>query len=451
MTQTPETRAAGRRSAAAQLANAYGMLAVLALLCAFFALATYHDENPTGAAAGTALAAGLKGRTGVIIVQSQDSEGETFARSLEEALSKAGTPARGTLSGDPPTVRAALERLAASEPLGVVATTRACADWTLFEALKAEGGAYAGLEVIAPRPVRGSTFLSASNLRNIADQISVIAIMAVGMTLVIITGGIDLSVGSLLAFGSVTAAWMIAHMGGVAAGPGALILASVATILLCGLVGSVNGAMVTLFKVPPFISSLAMMQVTSGLAFIVSGGLSIFDIPKSFVWLGRGADLGGIPNAVALMALIYVAAHIVMSQTRIGRNIYALGGNFEAARLSGISTRKVLMLVYSISGIMAGVGGVITTSQLRAGSATYGAMYELYVIAAVVVGGASLSGGEGRIFGTLIGALIIGVIRNGMNLMDVEPYLQKVVLGLVILGAVLLDMLKRKRWSKAGA
>jgi ribose transport system permease protein len=144
------------------------------------------------------------------------------------------------------------------------------------------------------------------------------------------------------------------------------------------------------------------------------------------------------------MVLIYLVAHVVMARTAIGRRIYAVGGNAEAARLSGVSTKRALLFVYLVSGLMAGVGGVISVSQLRAGAPTYGLMYELYVIAAVVVGGTSLSGGEGQIFGTLVGAFIIAVIRNGMNLTNVEPYTQKVVLGMVILGAVLLDRLKRR-------
>ena len=166
--------------------------------------------------------------------------------------------------------------------------------------------------------------------------------------------------------------------------------------------------------------------------------------------LGRGASVGGLPNAVLLMLALYVVAHVLMAHTALGRYIYAIGGNVEAARLSGVRTGSVLVFVYGLSGALAGLGGVVMASQLKSGSPTYGLSYELYVIAAVVVGGTSLSGGEGRIFGTLIGALIIGVIQNGMNLTGVESYTQKVVLGLVILGAVLLDMWKRRGWSGLG-
>jgi len=167
-------------------------------------------------------------------------------------------------------------------------------------------------------------------------------------------------------------------------------------------------------------------------------------VPDAFVWLGRGADVFGIPNAVLLMGILYAGAHVLMSSTRIGRYLYAVGGNVEAARLSGVPVRRVLLFAYVASGLLAGLGGVIMASQLKSGSPTYGLMYELYVIAAVVVGGTSLSGGEGRMLGTLIGAFIIAVIQNGMNLMGIESYTQKVVLGAVILGAVCLDKLKQR-------
>jgi ribose transport system permease protein len=210
-------------------------------------------------------------------------------------------------------------------------------------------------------------------------------------------------------------------------------------------IGLFSGAVITRFRIPPFIATLAMMQVAGGLAFILAQGQTIYAVPEEFASLGRGEWLPGLPNPVVIMIAIYAGAHVLMGRAAIGRRIYAVGGNAEAARLSGVNNARTLLFVYTVSGLMAGIGGVITASQLKAGSPTYGLMYELYVIAAVVVGGTSLSGGEGRVFGTLVGAFIIAVIRNGMNLMDVEPYTQKVVLGLVILGAVLVDRLRRRR------
>jgi ribose transport system permease protein len=222
-----------------------------------------------------------------------------------------------------------------------------------------------------------------------------------------------------------------------------MIVAAAGGILLCGAIGAFSGLMITNFRVPPFIATLGMMQVAAGFGYIISEGKPIYQLPDSFVWLGRGVDpLLHIPVAVILMLFLYLLAHLVMTRTTLGRYIYAVGGNIEAARLAGIRVNHVLFAVYTVCGLLAGLGGIVMASQLKSGAPTYGLTYELYVIAAVVVGGTSLSGGEGRIFGTLIGAFIIAVIQNGMNLTNVESYTQKVVLGLVILGAVLLDRLK---------
>ena len=201
--------------------------------------------------------------------------------------------------------------------------------------------------------------------------------------------------------------------------------------------------MITRFAVPPFIVTLAMMLVCSGLAFTLSSGQSIYQLPESFVWLGRGADLG-LPNAVVLMLVLYAIADVLMSRTQLGRYLYAVGGNREAARLAGVPVERILMFAYIACAVLAALGGVIMASQLRSGSPTYGNMYELYVIAAVVVGGASLSGGEGHMFGTLTGAFTIAVIQNGMNLTNIESYTQKVVLGLVILAAVLFEKMRHR-------
>jgi ribose transport system permease protein len=204
--------------------------------------------------------------------------------------------------------------------------------------------------------------------------------------------------------------------------------------------------MVAQLAIPPFIVTLAIMLVASGMAYILAQGESVYQVPESFVWLGRGSDLFGVPNAVVLMLVLYVAAHVLMTRMPLGRHIYAVGGNIEAARLSGVRVGRVLVFAYTACGVLAGLGGIVLASQLKSGSPTYGQMYELYTIAAVVVGGTSLGGGDGSVFGTLVGAFIIAVIQNGMNLTGVESYTQKVVLGLVILGAVLLDRLKKRGW-----
>ncbi len=431
------------------LFTTYGTLAALVFLCLFFTWSTYHQEVPTGAEGAAVLAgeiASMNPRpSGLVIVSRRDTAEQEFSDTLRQELGARSVPMLATIVGDPADVRVEIERHASTEPpIRLIATTPACRDWAVWDNLR-KLPVFASLEVRAPRPRGRSTFLSASNLRNVADQIAVIAIIAIGMTMVIITGGIDLSVGSLVALSAVTTAWLIQRAGGGSASGGAMFIACFGAIAACGLVGLFSGAMITGFRIPPFIATLAMMQVASGLAFIVSRGQSIYDIPPSFTWLGRGEAISGIPNSVLLMLAAYALAHVAMTRSVTGRRIYAIGGNPEAARLSGVSNRRTLLFVYLVSGLAAGVGGVITASQLKAGAPTYGTMYELYVIAAVVVGGTSLTGGEGRIFGTLIGAFIIAVIRNGMNLMNVEPYTQKIILGLVILAAVLLDMLRRRR------
>jgi len=187
-----------------------------------------------------------------------------------------------------------------------------------------------------------------------------------------------------------------------------------------------------------------MMLVASGLAYIMAGGGTITQVPDTFILFASGKMIPGVPNAVVLTAVLYVAAHILMTRTVLGRYIYAVGGNAEAARLSGVPVRRVLLLVYTLCGLLAGLGGVIYASQFNAASARFGEQYELTVIAAVVVGGTSLFGGEGKILGTLVGSLLLAVIFNGMNLLGIGSYWQKVALGLVILGAALLDMSKKR-------
>jgi len=272
--------------------------------------------------------------------------------------------------------------------------------------------------------------------------------MSIGMTMVIITAGIDLSVGSLIALSAVICTLFIQNIaGGESASTAGMLVGVCLAIVGCGLVGAFSGSMVTVFRVPPFIVTLAMMLVASGSASLLSQGKSVYKIPPSFTWLGRETTFLGLPNSVTLMLILYVIAHIVMTRTVLGRYLYAVGGNSEAARLSGVPVKRVILFAYVMSGLLAGVGGVVMASQLKSGSPTYGTMYELYVIAAVVVGGTSLSGGEGKILGTLTGAFIIAVIQNGMNLWKIEPFTQKVVLGMVILLAVLLDTLKHRRAS----
>jgi len=441
----------GLPSAFARLLSDYGMVLVLLLLCAYFSWATYGKQSSGGRPAGEELAARISKRFGagarVLIVARSTQEDREFAAALQEKLSAAGGRVVETVTGQPVDAREAMERAAAGG-LDVIAANEATAAWAVFEDLGTKQPALKDTVVLAPESYSWPAFLKSDNLLNVANQIAVIAILAVGMTLVIITGGIDLSVGSLIALGAVITTLLIRNVAGAEhAGVFGMTASAGAAVLLCGATGLTTGILVTAFRIPPFIVTLAMMLVTSGLAYLISQGQSVYQVPDSFVWLGRGSDLGGIPNAVLLTALLYGSAHVLTTRTALGRSIYAVGSNSEAARLSGIPVWRVLLFVYTASGLLAGLGGVVTASQLKSGAPTYGQMYELYVIAAAVVGGTSLQGGQGRILGTLIGAFIIAVIQNGMNLTGVESYTQKVVLGLVILGAVLLDTLKRRGWS----
>jgi ribose transport system permease protein len=428
----------------------YGMAGVLVLLCVFFSAVTLTEQHPTGEAAAKQLAGDIMKQSGkaarVLISVRDQGEDAAFAAKLETELESSGATIVAVVKGEPKDAREALQKISASgAKLDAIACNQASATWLVFGDLKNDFPALGSPRVMQPRSHRWPNFLKRDNLLNIANQIAVIAIVAIGMTMVIITGGIDLSVGSLIALSAVVTGLVIRDgFGGTGANVGGMVVASVVAILVCGGAGALSGEMVTLFGIPPFIVTLAMMLVASGAAFLLSHGQSVYQVPDSFVWLGRGADFFNLPNAVVLMAALYVGAHIVMTRTVLGRFLYAVGGNRVATRLSGVPVKRVLLTAYIVSGLLAGLGGVIMASQLKSGAPTYGGMYELYVIAAVVVGGASLNGGSGRMFGTLIGAFTIAVIQNGMNLTNVESYTQKVVLGLVILGAVMLDLLRQR-------
>ena len=429
------------------------MVFVLLALCVLFSVLTVAEQRPTGADAGIDVAEQILAErptpASTLIVVRKNQEDVELAATLEQRLRDAGWQAIEVVSGEPSDALKKLKEIAeGSVPLEVLAVSSATADWTVIEQVSTRFPQLRDVQTFQPQTYVWPNFLKRENLLNIANQIAVIAILAIGMTMVIITGGIDLSVGSLIALSAVIVSLLVREcFGATEASAGGITLAAMGAILACAAVGAFTGTMVTLFSVPPFIVTLAMMLVTSGAAYLVADGQSIYQVPDSFVWLGRGADLFGAPNAVLLMLLLYAGAHVLMSQMALGRFIYAVGGNSEAARLSGVPVRRVLLFVYTVCGALAGLGGVIMASQLKSGSPTYGLMYELYVIAAVVVGGTSLSGGSGRVLGTLIGALIIAVIQNGMNLTGVESYTQRVVLGLVILVAVLIDKLRTGGWK----
>ncbi|MBX7211490.1 MAG: ABC transporter permease [Verrucomicrobiaceae bacterium] len=428
--------------------NDYGMLVVLLLLCALFSVLTVRDQQPNDAAAAQELAQSIVRSFGsgarVLIATRDLADDKVFAEALSGALTRGGVNVVKQVAGEPKDARQALQGLATQgRPLDAIACNPSAATWLVFASV-AEDFPVLG----KPRLMRSSgskwpAFLSAGNLINIANQIAVIAILAIGMTLVIVGGGIDLSVGSLIALSAVICCMIIRDVFGAEhATMGGMIAASLAAVAVCGLIGAASGIVITGLDIAPFIVTLATMLITSGLAYLLAQGQSVYQVPDSFIWLGRGADLAGMPNAVLLMLLLYALAHLLMKHATFGRHLYAVGGNRDAAVVSGVRVKRVLLLAYIASGALAGLGGVVMASQLKSGSPTYGQMYELYVIAAVVVGGASLNGGRGKMAGTLIGALIIAVIQNGMNLANIESYTQKVVLGLVVLAAVVVDRVK---------
>jgi ribose transport system permease protein len=424
----------------------YGMIFVLLLLVVFFSIATLKEQFPIGEDAGKQVANEIVNQCGVgarVLVVTRDTAGDVlFANATADSLEKAGAQVLANVNGAAPDAKQAIEKIIAEgKQIDAIAANDVTAKWTVFDRYAELSSA----KRVTPKSYRWPDFLKVSNLLGVANQTAIYAIIAIGMTMVIITGGIDLSVGSLVALVSVIVAVFIRDFGGgVDASIGVVILAGVIGIVVCAIEGAFSGTMITLFRIPPFIVTLGEMMIASGLAYKLSEGRSIPELPDSFFWLGRG-ETYGIPNPILLMVMLYVIAHIVMSRSVIGRYIYAIGGNQEAARLSGVPVNRVLLLVYIISGALAGLGGIVLTSQLSAGDPKFGLMYELEVIAAVVVGGTSLMGGQGKIFGTLIGAFIIAVIKNGMNLLGVDPFNQKIVLGSVLMLAVLLDTLKRRR------
>ena len=435
------------------LSSDYGMLGVLVLLCVFFSVITYEEQQPLGKDGAERLFAKISNdfeESGTVIIAGKNSnDGQKFVLHLENELKRTGWEVAAAISGSPVDIGKALRRtVEKKEKVDVFACEQTLAGLPVVENLKKSNPLLQEMKVLSPQSYGWPNFLKTSNLLNVANQIAVIAIIAIGMTLVIITAGIDLSVGSLIAFSAVLCCWFMKEwMGGSDASIMGMIIAALFAVLGCGSLGLFSGSMVAYFGVPSFVASLGMMMVASGFAYMISGGLSIYQIPPAFDWLGRGEAFWGIPNAVVLMVLLYLFAQFVMSRTTAGRYIYAVGGNPEAARLSGVPVKKILLWVYTVSGALAGLGGVVMASQFRSGDPKYGLMYELYVIAAVVVGGTSLAGGRGKVFGTLIGAFIIAVIQNGMNLTGVQSYTQKVVLGIVLLSAVLLDMIKKKGWK----
>ncbi|MGD9807145.1 MAG: ribose ABC transporter permease [Deferribacterales bacterium] len=288
------------------------------------------------------------------------------------------------------------------------------------------------VSLISPR------FLTVNNIMNVLRQTSINAVIAAGMTFVILTGGIDLSVGSILAICGAVSAFMIAHDYGVA-------VSLFTTLSLGTILGMLAGVAITKGKVQPFIATLVGMTLLRGATLVFTDGKPIStgyeEAADIYAWFGTGY-IFGIPVPVVLMIAVFAVSYYVLKHTRFGRYVYAIGGNEEASRLSGVRVSRVKIAVYAISGLTAAIAGIILTSRLSSAQPTAGAGYELDAIAAVVLGGTSLAGGLGTIFGTFTGALIIGILNNALNLMNVSSYYQMIAKGAVILIAVLMDRKK---------
>lgn len=279
-------------------------------------------------------------------------------------------------------------------------------------------------------------FLTKNNILNVAVQTTPILLIAIGQTYVLISGGIDLSIGSNIALAGVITA--ILMKSGIP-----IPIAILGGITCTAIVGVINGSLVTYGKLPPFIVTLGTMTAVRGITLTITKGIPVSGLPDNFNAIGISKTLG-IPNPIYIMVFFALLFGFILAKTKTGRYIYSLGSNFEAARLSGVNTHTSLIKVYIFSGILAGVAGLVMSARIISAPPTAGMGYELDAVASSVIGGASTMGGEGAISGTVIGALIIGVLRNGLNLMGVSPFIQQIVIGIVIVGAVFSDKIRHK-------
>jgi inositol transport system permease protein len=292
-----------------------------------------------------------------------------------------------------------------------------------------------------------NSFLKAQNLINVVRQISVIGLLALGVMVCIIALGIDLSLGSVLGLSAVVTASLVQQIGWKEAlYPGFTAPALVAVLagISIGIVlGATNGSLIAFFRIPPFIATLGMMTIARGLAYIYSNGRPVSTLTPEFLFIGGGALLG-IPFPIIVFGVVILLTHLMLNNTRFGRQVYAIGGNETAARVSGVNIGRTKILIYTFSGLMAGLGGVVLTARVQSATPALGIGYELDAIAAAVIGGTSFAGGIGTVWGTVVGALIIGVMNNGLDLLNVSPFYQQVVKGVIIIVAIIIDERKNR-------
>jgi len=282
-------------------------------------------------------------------------------------------------------------------------------------------------------------FLSGSNVLNLLQSVAVIAVLSIGQTFVIITAGIDLSQGAVIGLSGVLGAGVM----GAAGGPGSIILGVLVAAAVGLSVGLVNGLLTAFTRVPAFIVTLGTLSIASGVALLVTGGEPIYQLPPAFDAFGTRA-LGVVPDIIMVSAALAIFGQILLRRTRFGRSVYAIGSNSRAAALSGLPVRRNVVLVYIMSGILSAIGGILLTAYVNSALPTAGAGYELDSIAAVVIGGGSLFGGQGTVWASMLGVLLIGVLGNGTDLLGVSSYSQTVILGCVVIGAVYIDSFRKR-------
>lgn len=281
-------------------------------------------------------------------------------------------------------------------------------------------------------------FLTVNNLSSVIRQTAVITVIAMGMTVVIASGGIDLSVGSIVGITGVIGAMFIAAQYPIP-------LALLAAIVMGTCCGILNGTAITLLRIPPFIATLGTLGVFRGITLLMTGGIPVANLKRDFGYLATGTIFGLVPVPLVFVVVTAGLVHFILVRTKLGRYAYAIGSNQEAARCCGVPIGRYLILIYALGGALTGVAGMIESARLVTGQPTAGEGYELRVIAAVVIGGASLSGGQGTVLGTIIGSLIMGLLSNGCNLLGISPFLQQVIIGCVIVMAVSFDEFQRRK------
>lgn len=427
----------------------YGMFYVLILIVAAFSIVTIRVQPAEGFTAGEMLAEDFlalhdTGTCALVASTSTDDERlvEGFKNTMGEQTNRLLVVAQADY---PPQIkRVLIDALEAADAApSVLICSRTANAYTFYQSIPA----LANIPKIVPIARNRSNFLKPSNLTNVPQKMARMSIIAIGMTMVIITAGIDLSVGSLMAVAAIASTLLIRRFGGEEASISSVILCFTAGIGLCGVLGAISGTLTTAFKMPAFIATLAMMLFARGMAKGMAENTTIIGMPRDIFQNLWEVTIPGTSTTlltpVVIMIILYAGAHFMMTKTVLGRHIYAIGGNEEAARLSGVPVARVLLIVYTITGMLAGLAGIMMATEFKAGKPTWGIGDELNVITAVVVGGTSLMGGRGRILGTLIGCAIIVVISNGMNLIDLRDYYQNMVMAIVIVLAIVLDNAKK--------